>query len=225
MNNVVTPAPMVAKAEVDGEIRKLSTAIGHQWKAQREAQDRADIHGLEIGRLICEHAEKPDVKAKLTIANAKENKPSGGRPKAAHCWVAEQVIQCGSVGGLSLRHLERCARAFMKAKAKGLPLNASIRIAEASAVATKYSDKALDDCQPSPERLFNSENDSSDPDEEFDPEREAMVLARKVKTFFYSETGNPRFRTQKQRDQFANTLNKAFAQMRLGWSVIPNGKE
>ncbi len=212
---------LVAKAEVEEMkgMRELAVAVGRQWKEQRAAQDQADARGLEIGRLICEFAARAEVVVQLGVLNAKENRPNGGSPKKAHCWVAEQIANPEL--GLSTRHLERCARAFLKAQAKGLPINTSIRVAEASAVAEKYSDKPLCEMQPSPERLFNTEATGNDDDDAFDPDRDAVIIARKIKAFFYTPEGHSRLKTKKQKDSFAQKLQEQFELLKIDWVIEP----
>jgi hypothetical protein len=77
--------------EVAG-LETLAKELTFQAKAARVAQDKADIHGLEIGRLIVEFSRRGDIEAQIALANAKESKPQGGRPQAPHCWVAERVV-------------------------------------------------------------------------------------------------------------------------------------
>lgn len=223
------PTPIVAtvKVEVIDGIKKLASDVAAQWKKQRTAQDAADLHGLEMGRLICEFAGRADVQVQISLVNSKENKPTGGRPKAAHCYIADLLCSPDSETGLSVRHLERCARAWMKAQKKGLPLNTSLRIAEASDLVKKVSDKSVDESQPSPERLFNTEateNENAE-EREFDPDRDALVLAKKIQSFFVTPEGHQRLRSRPQRDKFAKKLNEAFEEFKIEWEILPKGRE
>lgn len=214
---IVAPAPAV---EFDG-IQKLAKAIHGEWAAQRKAQDSADAHGLEIGRLICEFAKRPQVAAQLAVINAKKN----GRPQAAHCYVAEQLIVSGEVSSLSQRHLERCARAFQKAQKKGLPIGTAIKIAEASDIIKKVAEKSVEESTPSPERLFNTEpNETASEENKFDPDVAALKLARSVRSFFYDDSNNPRLRTKAQKDAFAKKLDEAFSELGIEWAIYPKAK-
>lgn len=216
-------APIVSTTEDVGSIdglKKLAKAIHGEFAAQRKAQDVADAHGLEIGRLICEFASRGDVQAQVAVINRKKN----GRPQSAHCYIAEQLFVSGEITGLTQRHLERCARAFLKAKSKGLPINTPIRIAEASDMIARTVDKNPSDAQPSPERLFDTDapaDNGSDRDA-FDPDRDALRIARKIKEFFFSPQGHPYLRNKKQKDEFAKKLEEAFESVGLtDWAVIP----
>jgi len=219
LKEMVSPPAIVAKAEAVNEgIAKLAKQIGAHYQEQRTSQDRADMCGLEIGRLICEHAASAEVKGKLAVINAKAE---GGRPKSAHCYVAEQIALSGIAGTVSQRHMERCARAFQKAQKKGLPLNTPIRVAEASAVIQKVSEKPLDEMQPSPERLFETET-TEEPKERYEPEREAAELAKKIRTFFFTSEGHPRLRSKDQRRKFFEALNKGLEQLEIPGAFVPN---
>lgn len=222
MTKLQEPAAIVIQAETEtlAGIKALAKSVDEQFIEQRKAQDKSDLHGLEIGRLICEFAASTEVKAKLAIIN-KKNK-DGGRPQAAHCFVAEQLHH-EMESAITARHLERCARAWQKAQKKGLPLGTSLRAAEAQTVIHKITDKPLHEAQPSPERLFEPDVNANE-DEPFDPDREAVVIAKKVKTFFFTPTGHPRMKTKNQKEQFISKLNEAFDELDIPCEVVAEGK-
>ena len=222
------PPAIVAQAEPDDGVKSLAKAVSKAWTEQRQAQDKADAHGLEIGRLVCEYAERADTQARVAVANEKKN----GRPKAAHCWVAEEIVKASGGKGPSIRHLERCARAYLKAQKNGLPINTPIRVAEASDIISKVADRLdadgkplqPDDMQPSPERLFEIEAEEGDDDEKkFDPEREALTLAKKIQNFFYTPEGHPKLRTKAQKTVFAKHVNKTLETIGIDWEFFPKG--
>lgn len=223
MKTDVTPIVAKADAEALDGLKALAKSIQGEWTAQRKAQDAADAHGLEMGRQICAFAASKEVQGKVAVINAKKN----GRPQAAHCFVAEQLVLSGQITGISQRHLERCARAFLKAQKKGLPLNTPIRVAEASDLVKKASDKPLDEMQPSPERLFDTDaSQGNDGDREsFDPERDAFRVARKIKEFLYTPEGHPRLRSNKQKIEFATSVNKALDELGIDWELVPEERK
>jgi len=229
MKRLNEPPAHVARAEVDAGFKVLANAVLNAWVDQRAAQDRADVHGLEVGRLICEHAERPDIQTRVEIANTKKN----GRPKTAPCWLAEEIFKAGQ-NGPSIRHMERCARAWLKAQKKGLPINTPIRIAEASELILNVSDRCdaegaqlrPDDMQPSPERLFapNADADAdANASEPFDPERAGASLARKIHAYFYTPEGHPIMRTKAQKNAFMKHVNDSLGTCEIDWEFYPRG--
>lgn len=220
MKNVATIVSADATESIEG-IKKLAKAIHGEFAAQRKSQDVADAHGLEIGRLICEFASRGDVQAQISVINKNKN----GRPQAAHCYIAEQLFISGEISGLSQRHMERCARAFLKAKVKGLSLTQSIRAIEASDIIGRTVDKNPNDSQPSPERLFNTEPSEETESPDFDPERDALKIARKIKEFLYTPEGHPRLRSQKQKLDFAKCVDKALHEMGIDWELVPQERK
>jgi len=221
-------SPPAIVAHVEGEspfnitgFKELAAELEIQFAEQRRAQDKADIHGLEIGRLIWEFSCRPEVTVKVTKLN-NEKRPEGGRPRSAHCWVAEQIFATNNGSALTTRHMERCYRAFMKAKKKGLSFKSSIRVAEASDIIAKFTDKSADEMQPSPERLFNPDPGEQESPERYEPEREAAELAKKIRTFFFTSEGHPRLRSKDQRRKFFEALNKGLEQLEIPGAFVPN---
>jgi hypothetical protein len=217
MKELVNP-PIVIRAEAIDGIKALAAAVNVEWNAQVGHSKKAHSHALEIGRLICEFAGRAETKTQLAILNTKKN----GTPKTAHCWVAEQLFTANP-NGVSVRHMERCARGWMLAQEKGLPITTPLRVVEAEATIKKVCETEVDDYTSSPERLFKNEPDESDK-QAFDPEKEAARLASTVKRFFYTPEGHPRFRTRQQEDKFAKKLNDEFGKLGIGWAVVPEGR-
>ena len=84
------------------------------------------LRGVEAGRLICEYAARPEVKAAVdTENNERKARGEGGRPRAYHCYVVDQLLETGL--NKSKGQLEACARAFIACERKGLPLDTPVR--------------------------------------------------------------------------------------------------
>ena len=85
-------------------------------------------HGLEIGRLMLEYSERPEIKSKVDGYNAaRREKGCGGADKEYHTFVSDCLI----VGGCKLTKfwLDMCARGMMNARAYGLPMVTPVRLA------------------------------------------------------------------------------------------------
>lgn len=223
---MASPPAIVVRAESEdvAGFKELAAELESNYIKQRKAQDESDIHGLEIGRLIWEFSVRPEIEVKVARLN-KEKKPDGGRPRSAHCWVAERVAEVGELGKNtpSTRHMERCYRAFMKAKKKGLSFKSSLRVAEASDLIAKFSDKPADEMQPSPERLFNPEpGEDDEKTERFDADREAIELAKMLRPFFFTASGIERIRNKDQRRKFFEALNKSLEQLKIPAAFEPH---
>jgi hypothetical protein len=127
---------------------------------------------------------------------------------------------------LSQQYLGRCARAWIRAEKKGLPIGTPLKVAEAPEILARVADSPSCDTMPSPERLFAveaAEGGATAGPEAFDPERDALVLARKIRAYFFTPEGHARLRTAKQKNSFAKELNIQFETMGIDWEITPKG--
>jgi len=229
MHEVVAgPPALVVKAETESisGIRELAAAVELEVKQQCKAQDVADSHGLEIGRLICEFASRPEIAPQLAVAIQKSR--HGGRPQEPHCVVARNLADLHGGCKIKESYLVRCAQAFLKARRSGLPLNVAVRVAEAGAISTLTgcTDKHRMDMLPTPERLFYPDSSESDEakacrDEKlFDPSREARAVARKMKGWLRTDQG-PRFNSADEEAGLMKALNAELGELEIPWKVVP----
>jgi hypothetical protein len=217
------PVPIVASAAVEvlEGVKKYAEEVSAQFRIQQKKQAEYDAAGLELGRLVCELAARPDLQARLAVINRGKN----GRPEAPHCFAARQLVAAGAT--VSEKHIIRMARGFLNAQKKGLPITTSIRTVEAMDLVKKYTDKSPDDVMPSIERLFDTDaSQGSDGEgDSFDAERDALRVARKIREFLYTPEGHPRLRTRKQKDEFAQNVNKALSEQGLDWELVPQERK
>jgi hypothetical protein len=187
---LLNPPAIVARAE--SGIEQLCATINAEWKQKLQAQARADHHCLEIGRLICQYAAKPDIVKAVDEFNAPKHGEgaTGGRDKSAYGFVSERLVKCGA--SLSQRHMERCARAWMKAQEKGLPIDTPLRVVEAQKTLEKITPIGMvEERQPNPERFFKAEG-GAESDEGKTPEQIASETAKAflARTQFHTQV-NP----------------------------------
>jgi hypothetical protein len=227
----------VATVELVTGVGRLVEEYVREWGLLTQAQWMVVGRSLELGRRLYELSGSAEVQAQVALLNKKENNPQGGRPRAAHCVVAEGMAEYakakGVLKGLTALYAERCYRAFVKAKRKGLDSNMSITVVEQMDVIKKYTD--FPDVMPSPERLFKSESETGENGTDgengesntqaFDPERDAIAVAKRVQSYFVARGGYAQLRTKKQQQKFCEVLNMSFEHFEIGLVVSVTGKE
>lgn len=118
---------------VESELPGLAEAIISHWQDQNKAAESFVVHGLELGRLVCEFAARDEVCELVESVNESAKSSIGGRPREPHTWVCEKLVSLPDYCGPTLLHLQRCARAYAKAARLALPAQTSLRSVEAVA--------------------------------------------------------------------------------------------
>jgi len=201
------------------EFARDITARGKIFETELNA---ACLTGYDLGKAIVDYAESSDVKKTVDAYNLKNKEAHiGGRPIAYHCYVARCMEEHF---GLSHRHLEVCARAFIFDRSTGFELGNSLRTKALKGFSPTVGENPplpmlpLDKmAAPNPTEA-NEESEPKEPAEEIEANLKILlrVVTDKVLTVHSIASKNPKvFKRLGGEEHFDNLFDEVNAKLKV----------
>lgn len=185
--------------------------------------------GYEIGKLMVEYAETPELRKIIEcIRTERIEQKLGGRPLEGHCYVAGLLQE---KIGLSKPWLEKCSRAFLKDRETNFSLGPKLAMwiakGKAGFKAALNESPLLINSLPNPERLLPAP-EGEDADPPMDPKELGREFAQKLFRFMYWKDGKgqtqPRLHTKAHLNAWFREANHQLEALGVPCQLIPKAK-